>query len=210
MPISLFVTVGLLHLVALISPGADFALILRCSAHRATALAAALGIALAIALHATLSVTGISLLIAQHEWLFNLIKAFGAGYLAWLGLGALQAARQAPSASAAPNVLPQVHGKRAGLQAGLVTNLLNPKALLFFIGLLAALVTPEVSDVSRALLVLELFVLALGWFSLLAWGLSLPAVQVALQRLQRPFNALIALLFLTVSLSIGQDLWHSL
>ena len=67
---SLFLTLGLVHLVALASPGPDFALILRTSLNRPTALGAALGIALAILLHATLSLTGISLLIASQPWLF--------------------------------------------------------------------------------------------------------------------------------------------
>ena len=54
---SLFLTIGLIHLIALASPGPDFALILRTSLHRPTALGAALGIAIAILLHATLSLT---------------------------------------------------------------------------------------------------------------------------------------------------------
>lgn len=48
---SLFVTLGLMHLIALASPGPDFALILRTSLHRPTALGAALGISLAIMVH---------------------------------------------------------------------------------------------------------------------------------------------------------------
>ena len=78
---SLFVTIGLLHLIALASPGPDFALILRTSLHRPTAIGAAIGIALAILLHATFSLTGISLLIAEHPWLFNLVRLTGALYL---------------------------------------------------------------------------------------------------------------------------------
>lgn len=66
-------------------PGPDFALILRTSLHRPTALGAALGIAIAILLHATLSLTGISLLIASQPWLFLAVKVVGALYLGWLG-----------------------------------------------------------------------------------------------------------------------------
>lgn len=84
---SLFLTIGLIHLIALASPGPDFALILRTSLHRPTALGAALGIALAIVVHATLSLTGISLLIAEHPWLFMTVKVVGALYLGWLGWG---------------------------------------------------------------------------------------------------------------------------
>ncbi|MFS1163508.1 LysE family translocator [Aeromonas salmonicida] len=186
---SLFLTIGLIHLIALASPGPDFALILRTSLHRPTALGAALGIALAILLHATLSLTGISLLIAEHPWLFMAVKVVGALYLGWLGWGALKAGGEQ-------------QGWRKGIGSGLATNLLNPKALLFFMGLLAAMVTPQVDGLTRGLLVLELFLLSLVWFGVLAWSLSTPRAQRLLGRIQRPLNLVTGLLFGAVSLSI--------
>lgn len=61
------------------------------------------------------------------------------------------------------------------MKSGLATNLLNPKAMLFFMGLLAAMVTPQVDGLTRGLLILELFLLSLVWFSALAWSLSTPS-----------------------------------
>lgn len=198
---SLFVTIGLLHLIALASPGPDFALILRTSLHRPTAIGAAIGIAIAILLHATFSLTGISLLIANHPWLFILVRLVGALYLGWLGWGALKAAWQGGAAASL-----QAGGEHGGLvqgiRRGLATNLLNPKALLFFVGLLAAMVTPQVSGLTRGLLVIELFLLSLAWFGLLAWSLSTPGAQRLLGRVQRPLNLVTGLLFGAVSLSI--------
>ncbi|MFH7526792.1 LysE family translocator [Aeromonas enteropelogenes] len=198
---SLFLTIGLIHLVALASPGPDFALILRTSLHRPTALGAALGIALAILLHATLSLTGISLLIAEHHWLFMAVKMIGALYLGWLGWGALMAAWQGAGEQAF-KAGGERAGWRKGVQSGLATNLLNPKALLFFMGLLAAMVTPQVDGLTRGLLVLELFLLSLFWFGALAWSLSTVRAQRLLGRVQRPLNLVTGLLFGAVSLSI--------
>ncbi|MCR6551608.1 LysE family transporter, partial [Aeromonas sp. CPF2-S1] len=124
---SLFVTLGLMHLIALASPGPDFALILRTSLHRPTALGAALGISLAIMVHATLSLTGISMLIASHPLLFMVIKCCGALYLGWLGWGALMAARQQSSTLMA-SAANELRGWGRGVRTGLATNLLNPKA----------------------------------------------------------------------------------
>ncbi|WP_421186036.1 LysE family translocator [Aeromonas enteropelogenes] len=198
---SLFLTIGLIHLVALASPGPDFALILRTSLHRPTALGAALGIALAILLHATLSLTGISLLIAEHHWLFMVVKMVGALYLGWLGWGALMATWQGAGEQAF-KAGGERAGWRKGVQSGLATNLLNPKALLFFMGLLAAMVTPQVDGLTRGLLVLELFLLSLFWFGALAWSLSTVRAQRLLRRVQRPLNLVTGLLFGAVSLSI--------
>lgn len=198
---SLFLTIGVIHLVALASPGPDFALILRTSQHRPTALGAALGIAFAILLHATLSLTGISLLIAEHHWLFMAVKMVGALYLGWLGWVALMAAWQGTSEQAFKAGGERI-GWRKGIQSGLATNLLNPKALLFFMGLLAAMVTPQVDGLTRALLVIELFLLSLIWFGMLAWSLSTVRAQRLLSQVQRPLNLVTGLLFGTVSLSI--------
>ncbi|MDH0176133.1 LysE family transporter [Aeromonas dhakensis] len=198
---SLFLTIGLIHLIALASPGPDFALILRTSLHRPTALGAALGIALAILVHATLSLTGISLLIAEHPWLFMTVKVVGALYLGWLGWGALKAAWHS-SAELALHAGGEAQGWRKGVQRGIATNLLNPKALLFFMGLLAAMVTPQVDGLTRGLLVLELFLLSLVWFGVLAWSLSTVRAQRLLGRVQRPLNLVTGLLFGAVSLSI--------
>ena len=198
---SLFVTLGLMHLIALASPGPDFALILRTSLHRPTALGAALGISLAIMVHATLSLTGISMLIASHPLLFMVIKCCGALYLGWLGWGALMAARQ-QSSTVMANAANELRGWGRGVRAGIATNLLNPKALVFFIGLLAAMVTPEVDGVTRSLLVGELFIISLCWFGLLAWSLSTDRAQRLLLRVQRPLNLVTGVLFAVVSLSI--------
>lgn len=183
---SLFVTLGLMHLIALASPGPDFALILRTSLHRPTALGAALGISLAIMVHATLSLTGISMLIASHPLLFMVIKCCGALYLGWLGWGALMEARQ-QSSSVMASAANELRGWGRGVRTGLATNLLNPKALVFFIGLLAAMVTPEVDGMTR---------------SLLAWSLSTDRAQRLLLRVQRPLNLVTGVLFAVVSLSI--------
>ncbi|MGY3903629.1 LysE family translocator [Aeromonas lusitana] len=196
---SLFLTLGVIHLVALASPGPDFALILRTSLHRPTALGAALGIALAILLHATLSLTGISLLIASQPWLFLGVKIVGALYLGWLGWGALKGAWQGATGQAF-RAGGERQGWRKGIKIGLATNLLNPKALLFFMGLLAAMVTPQVDGLTRGLLILELFLLSL------AWSLSTPKAQGLLGRVQRPLNLVTGLLFCAVSLSILAEL----
>ena len=95
---SLFLTLGLVHLVALASPGPDFALILRTSlqGHRPRA---ALGIALAILLHATLSLTGIqpadrkpALALSRRETggcPLSGLAGLGATLAAWQGSGDL-------------------------------------------------------------------------------------------------------------------------
>ena len=60
----------------------------------------------------------------------------------------------------------------------------------------------QVDGLTRGLLVLELFLLSLVWFGVLAWSLSTPRAQRLLGRIQRPLNLVTGLLFGAVSLSI--------
>ncbi|GAB1073237.1 MAG: hypothetical protein SAqTSA_33400 [Shewanella algae] len=81
----LLLTLGTIHLLALASPGPDFALILKIASReqRSTALAAAVGISLAILVHTVLSLTGVSLAIQSSHTLFVLVQLFGA--FIWAG-----------------------------------------------------------------------------------------------------------------------------
>ncbi|PKQ81583.1 hypothetical protein CJF47_01300 [Aeromonas sobria] len=128
-------------------------------------------------------------MIAEHPWLFMEVTVVGALYLGWLGWGAL-----------AFKAGGEQQGWRKGVWNGLATNLLNPKALLLFMGLLATMVTPQVDGLTHGLL--ELFLLSLVWFGVLAWSLSTPRAQPLLGRIPRPLNLVTGLLFGTVSLSI--------
>ncbi len=81
-------SLALLGILIVISPGADFVLVLRNSLNRGrqAGIWSAVGISLAISVHITYSLLGISYLISQNEWLFSLIRYLGAAYLIYLGL----------------------------------------------------------------------------------------------------------------------------
>jgi RhtB (resistance to homoserine/threonine) family protein len=208
MTLSLFASVGAIHFAALMSPGPDFALVVRHSKERRAAVAAAIGIALGILFHSILSLTGVSLLIQNHAILFALVRSAGAAYLLWLGIGALNSLRRQSQPRQETAQLERTRFARA-LRDGLATNLLNPKALAFFIGLLAAMVTPDIPLMTRSLLVLELFLLSLLWFVPLAWLLSAPALRARLQSAERGITLVTGTIFTLVGASILISLLQS-
>ncbi|MBY6187609.1 LysE family transporter [Marinobacter hydrocarbonoclasticus] len=185
--LSLLATLAVVHLVALASPGPDFALVVQnASRHgRRIGLAIALGISLAILVHSVLALTGVSLLIQQHPMLPEILRLAGGSYLLYLGTGALRAAYQqwrtgsaGPMKKAVTLVSPW-----AALMKGFTTNLLNPKALVFFLSLLTSLVPPTVSMQGKVAAILLLWGLSWAWFSGLAWVLTGARLQEKLQRL---------------------------
>ncbi|OYO32565.1 transporter [Janthinobacterium sp. PC23-8] len=117
---------------AFLLPGPDMALVLATGAARgvATALVTALGIAGARAMHVVLSGAGLAALMVTHPQALQWVKWAGAAYLFYLAARLLQAAlsTQPAQASVAPAT---AHSACASFVRGLLTNLLNPKALLF-------------------------------------------------------------------------------
>ena len=82
------ISLALLGVLIVISPGADFVLVLKNSLNlgRKAGILTALGISLAIGVHIGYSLLGISYLISQNEWLYRLVRYAGAAYLVYLGI----------------------------------------------------------------------------------------------------------------------------
>ena len=164
-----FSQVALAHLLAVASPGPDFAIVLKQSlAHgRRIAIWTSLGVGTAILLHVTYSLLGLGLLIKSSEQWFNAVKFAGAAYIAWLGVQSLRAKPRAAddlvggSGAAAPTT----HGAFA---TGFLTNALNPKATLFFISLFVLVVNPHTPKFIQAGYGLWMEVATMGWFTLVS------------------------------------------
>lgn len=88
----------------------------------------ALGVFMGCFVHILAAVLGLSLIISQSAYLFQLIKFAGAGYLVYLGIKALLA----KPAVSTPGDKPTKAKYRILLKQGIVTNALNPKVAVFF------------------------------------------------------------------------------
>ncbi|PKG55877.1 LysE family transporter, partial [Shewanella sp. GutDb-MelDb] len=149
MELQLLLSLAIIHSVALASPGPDFALVVKMASQesRATAIAAAIGISVAILLHSLLSLTGVSVIIKSSQWLFIAVQLIGASYLGWMGIGAVRSAmthfqtKRAKKdaielgSTITTNTAHNGLSIKQGFLRGLYTNLLNPKAMVFFITL---------------------------------------------------------------------------
>ena len=163
MPLSALLLILAIHAVALVSPGPDFAIVTRLAivSGRRAGLWAAAGVASAIGVYVLLCVLGMSLVLAALPGLSRLLSVAGALYLAWLGIQCLRSRGTLPEAQAPAN------GGKAYL-TGLLTNLLNPKAMLYFGSILSQALTPDLGTDDVALLWSLLVGESLLWFALVA------------------------------------------
>ncbi len=171
--LSQFLAVAVIHFLALVSPGPDFAMISRSSLvySRRTGIYSALGLALGILVHVTYSLVGIGLIISKSILLFSIIKYLGAGYLIYIGWKSLRAKKVRQSAeadTAAERHLPAL----AALRVGFLTNVLNPKVTLFFLGLFTQVIRPGTPLWVQVLYGLEMSTMTFLWFAFVASVLS--------------------------------------
>ncbi|QIZ78905.1 LysE family translocator [Ferrimonas lipolytica] len=200
--ISILTTLAVVHLVALASPGPDFALVVQAAGKhgRKAGLAIALGISLAILLHAVFAITGVSVLIQQLPALGVALKVAGGCYLLYLGIGALKTVPGRLRQGDGPLLkgsADSLNIKQATIK-GFVTNLLNPKALVFFLSLLTSLVPTQMSMAGKGAAIGILWGLSFAWFALLSYLLTGKRMQQKLQGIAVWIDALCGTVFTLV------------
>ncbi|MPV58695.1 LysE family translocator [Burkholderia sp. HI2761] len=155
----------LIYLAALAAiyavPGPDMALVLQTSIGRGVrpGMAAAAGLSLARTAHVTLSACGVAALIRSAPWLYEVIRYGGALYLAYV---AIQVFRSPVFALGDGDGGAAAGELRQSFVKGLLTNLLNPKALLFCSVLLPQFVRPEAGPVVWQMFALGALLVAAG------------------------------------------------
>lgn len=197
--LTLFSAAAIAHLMAVSSPGPDFAVVTRQTlAHgRRAGLTTAWGIAAGIVFHVAYALFGLGWLLQQLPVLLDVLRYAGAGFLLWMGFRALRSVAQGPAAAQ-----PIEPAARNDFLIGFTTNLLNPKATLFFVALCSALVTtPTPLHLKLALAVW--ITLSTGlWFSLVAVTLGQPRVRQALSAYAHWIDRGMGLLLIALGLAM--------
>jgi threonine/homoserine/homoserine lactone efflux protein len=157
----LLVFIGALAVVYAL-PGPDMALILQSSSSHGLkhGLSTAAGLAIARSLHVTLSALGVAALLRSAPWLYEGVRIAGALYLAYV---AIQIFRSPAFGLDDNNVASRVRPTlRAALSKGVLSSLLNPKALLFCSVLLPQFLHPEAGAVWSQVLELGVVLVVIG------------------------------------------------
>lgn len=209
-----FLTMATVHLLAVISPGPDFAVVLKHSVSfgRRAAMFTSVGVGIGILIHVAYSLLGIGVLIETTPWLFNLISYIAAAYLVYIGWGALQSKPASSSdgelANASTNtgtISDTISDKRA-LWTGFLTNGLNPKATLFFLSLFAVVISAQTPNSVKLVYGVYLAFATGVWFCVLSYFFSSRQVRGLLQQYGYWFDRVMgtALILLAVKLVAGE------
>ncbi|MBA2779244.1 LysE family translocator [Billgrantia kenyensis] len=127
------------------SPGVDTLLVIRNTARGGVrdGVLTSLAICCGLFVHATISALGISVILLQSAWAFSVLKLAGAAYLIWLGVNGLLAARRGaglPVTAVAGEL--QAGSTWRPIREGLLSNVLNPKTIVFYMAFLPQFIAP--------------------------------------------------------------------
>ena len=141
-----------------IAPGPDAAYIVAVAVERGprAGLLSATGMALGMVVHVTAAALGLAILLRSTPMALTVVELAGGLYLGRLALITLRTAAKAPADTPAPPPDQEI------LRRAVLTNLLNPKTVLFFAAFLPRFTTPEHGPLWLQLLTLGLIFLAMG------------------------------------------------
>ncbi|MFH1805771.1 MAG: LysE family transporter [Pseudomonadota bacterium] len=184
--------VAIVTVLAVISPGPDFAMVTRMSlaCGRRAGILCAIGIGSGVSVHLAYTLIGLGVVFASNVWILSSLRYLGAAYLIWLGFSALwpdlrrlilgKVQNTASTMPTRPLQKPQTSNGSA-FWSGFACNALNPKTMLFIVSLFSQMISPDTSLPVGLAYGIYIAACHMVWFALVAVALTLPSVQARIQ-----------------------------
>ena len=173
----------LIHFLAVMSPGPDFAVVVRqsISFDRKTALITSLGIAIGLGVHMLYTLFGLGFIITQSKIGFLIAQLVGICYLSFLAFNLLKSKAKASGSMEISVDNNKNHHKKA-FMLGFMTNVLNPKATLFFLAIFTTVVSINTPFYVQSIYALWIIITAAAWFSLVSFFFSQKRIRAKFER----------------------------
>ena len=200
-------TFGLFGLwaVALVSPGPDVVMVVRQSmvGSRRAGLITAIGVVVGISVWIVVAMLGLSALVDGNPALADALEIAGGCLLAVIGaIGLVQLVR-ARGTSGRPDAEATGVGSAGAFAKGLLTNIANPKALVFFGALFAQFFRDDTSPFEYAIILAVMLGMALLWFAGVAIAASLRGFGSRYQKAGAAIDLVACTVFLVVGVGMA-------
>jgi|TARA_B110000914_G_scaffold127930_1_gene111599 threonine/homoserine/homoserine lactone efflux protein len=195
-----FLTIAVLHFFAVSSPGPDYVIVTRQSVRsgRSAALFTSLGIAFGILVHSFAAMTGLTYIISSNPLIFLYLKILAALYLAYLGFISIFQSSSVNQSSSDILSTDSLYSFRIGF----ITNVLNPKAILFFVTVFSIVLDSSTSLILLAFYGSYMAVATFVWFSLVAYLFTNPEIIRKYSHFLPKFEKILGCLLLLIAFQI--------
>lgn len=189
-------------------PGPDFAVVTKntLAGGRRRGTWSAIGVSCSNALQGSAAAAGLGALIVGARPLFEAIKWLGICYLVFLGVQALRSAVAGRYALATDGHAGAGAGVAAGgWRQGFLSNITNPKVLVFYLSVLPQFITPGSGAVVLLVLALTHALLSLGYLLLLATAMHRLRRVLSRRRVRRALDAATGAAFFAFGASLAAE-----
>ncbi len=205
-----FITCLIAVTLLTLTPGVDTMLVIRNSARGGwlDGAVSSLGICSGLFVHASVSALGISIILLQTAWAFSALKLAGAAYLVWLGVGSWKRAAGRQQTLFAGNVCSKqdIFLFSRSFREGFLSNVLNPKTVVFYMAFLPQFITPSEPPLAQSLMVACIhFSIAMLYQCALAAMVDKARVWLQRPMVNRVFDGFTGSILLFIGLKLATD-----
>ena len=169
------------------TPGVDTFMVIRNAARGGwrDGILTSFGICCGLFVHAVISAAGVSVILLASAQVFLALKLVGALYLAWLGYQSLKSAWRANAVNI-PDTKVEAVRPIVSLREGFLSNVLNPKTIIFYMAFLPQFIDPSQSPLGQSLFMAGLhFAIANLWQGMLVLLVSRARIWIVRPRVNR-------------------------
>jgi RhtB (resistance to homoserine/threonine) family protein len=196
------IAVSTIAIFMAVLPGADFVMVTRTSIYngRLAGLYMSVGMCISVCIHASYSIAGLAVVIANSAWLFSTIKYLGAAYLVYI---AWQLLTTRESLNSDQNALMTEISPFIALRLGFTCNILNPKTSIFFLSIFTQVVsvdTPLIMQISYGVIIMLAHFI---WYSGIALLLSHPQILPRFNRQKQKIDKVAGFVLMLIAIKLS-------
>ncbi|MGP2657289.1 LysE family translocator [Malaciobacter sp. WC5094] len=189
--------------IALLSPGPDFAMILKQSVSygKRASIFSSIGIGLGVSIHLVYTLLGIGFIISKSIILFNIVKYLGAVYLIYLGFMSLKSKGMKLQNGEIDQKENMSDFKSFSI--GFLCNALNPKATLFFLSMFTVVINIDTPMYIQAIYGLFCMFATIIWFICLSLFLSHSKVRGFFNSFGIWFDRVVGVILISLGIKVA-------
>tara|TARA_B100000029_G_scaffold515084_1_gene620515 strand:- start:2376 stop:3023 length:648 start_codon:yes stop_codon:yes gene_type:complete len=198
-----FLSISIIHLFAVLSPGPDFAVVLRQSIvnGRKHAIITSLGIGVGIIVHIIYCIVGITFISSTYSILIRIIKYLGGSYLLFLGIKSIFTTQI--NLNIDDELLKRNNNYfRKSFLLGFLTNVLNPKASLFFLSLFTIFIDFNTPALIQVIYGLWMVIVTSIWFCLVSILFTTNISKIFISKYALLIDKIMGVLLVIISIKI--------
>ena len=205
MNLTLFASLAFAHLVAVVSPGPDFFYIVKSIFEKGlrSSIVSSIGIGLGVFFQCIFAMIGLDFLYDRIPSLYLVMGTVGSCYLVYLGLIGFSAN---DSKSIAYESTAEQFSFQKSFMGGLMVNLLNIKAFIFFAALFGGIIL-DASLTFQLSISLYFFLATTLWFCILSYSLHYGSKAFLNAAVQKIITRMYSLFLVLIGLSLGVYVW---